>query len=694
MRNATRRLAYVLIPLLVCASGAMAKDVADLAQALAGQDEDARRAAAIELRDLGAPAAKAVAPLLASEDPAVVSTAGHVLEAIVLRAGRPGAEKERAEIVTLVVPYVKADQPMPARVAATKLLAFIGGDEVLPALTAQFADPDLREYARQAVQRVPGAAATQALIDALPAADPEFRAALIYSLGQRGDRAAVPTLIREAQDGNLAVRTSAIEALGRIAEPAATETVAAAMQKESGPSKALATDAYLRLADAQSAAGEKQEALAMYDRALKAAPTPATRCAAVAGLGRTGSDAALPQLISALSDQSPIVAQAALAALKTTEAKGATDALVASLKTGPAPVRCAVIDVLAARKDSKAVGALVVAAGDKDEAVRIAALGALGRFAAPEAVPVLLKAARSGSDAEKPIALESYLQVADAALAEGKRDDALAMYHRGIQLATGDAERRHALAGIAAIASPQSLPVVRRFLQQGAVRGEAAAAYISIASAMLNTAQRDQGMKLLGDAIRSSEAPRPLANEAAARLRAAGVQTDFAREAGFVTTWWLVGPFPNDNGSAFDKVFFPENEVDLGKDYSMGARTLRWQRLHTDDVRGVVDLRGVFNPADNVAAYGYAEVTVPQAEDAVVKLGTDDGCVLWVNGERVHGRNVSRALTVDEDTVPVHLNAGANRILLKVLQGAGFWEFCLRLTDTQGRPLPFQERTQ
>jgi len=75
------------------------------------------------------------------------------------------------------------------------------------------------------------------------------------------------------------------------------------------------------------------------------------------------------------------------------------------------------------------------------------------------------------------------------------------------------------------------------------------------------------------------------------------------------------------------------------------------------------------------------------AREAVLKIGSDDGVALWLNGERVHLHDVARGLTVDEDVVPVTLRQGSNVLLVQVSQGGGDWGLCVRLCDAGGEPI-------
>lgn len=72
----------------------------------------------------------------------------------------------------------------------------------------------------------------------------------------------------------------------------------------------------------------------------------------------------------------------------------------------------------------------------------------------------------------------------------------------------------------------------------------------------------------------------------------------------------------------------------------------------------------------------------PDDRGAPLLLGSDDG--VWVNGELVHTNPAYRAAAPDQDRVPVRLKKGWNKVLLKVLQGAGGWGYYLRFADPGG----------
>jgi len=65
-----------------------------------------------------------------------------------------------------------------------------------------------------------------------------------------------------------------------------------------------------------------------------------------------------------------------------------------------------------------------------------------------------------------------------------------------------------------------------------------------------------------------------------------------------------------------------------------------------------------------------------------------------VNGNKVFEQFTARPLQVDQDHVPVHLEAGTNKILLKLYQNTQGWEFCVRIVTAEGRPVPFKQRSE
>ena len=183
----------------------------------------------------------------------------------------------------------------------------------------------------------------------------------------------------------------------------------------------------------------------------------------------------------------------------------------------------------------------------------------------------------------------------------------------------------------------------------------------------------------------------PCSGDAALKLRAVGVKVEIPAKDGLVTHWWVIGAWH----AALDdwaKPRFPEKEVNLLKAYTIGKRQVHWRPHHTGEADGSVTLDSLVTPNDTAVAYAYTDIAVDREQDVSLEIASDDGCVVWLNGQKVYEHLATRSWGTPPDTVRAHLAAGANKLLLKACEGSGTWAFRLRIKDTQGKPLAFKMR--
>src|SRR5262249_22797861 len=126
---------------------------------------------------------------------------------------------------------------------------------------------ETRESARWALDRVPTAAATAALVAALDQVGPEFRVGVINALGKRRTPEVQTALHRQAADADEEVRLAAAEALANFAEASNDHAIVAA-GSGSPRSKARAQKARIRLAETLRVAGNKDAAVSIYRAVL------------------------------------------------------------------------------------------------------------------------------------------------------------------------------------------------------------------------------------------------------------------------------------------------------------------------------------------------------------------------------------------------------------------------------------------
>jgi len=160
-----------------------------------------------------------------------------------------------------------------------------------------------------------------------------------------------------------------------------------------------------------------------------------------------------------------------------------------------------------------------------------------------------------------------------------------------------------------------------------------------------------------------------------------------ARGNGAVTDWRLLGPVPWDDQHPMDKEFVREPKVNLNRSVRVGDAQLSWDRYTTVDPNGMVDLAAVLGAHESEAVYAYAAIELPEQDDLLLKVGSNDGFKCWFNNQEVGRFDGGRTYRPDQDTLQVRGKAGLNSLLLKVTQMGGGWALGVRLTDTEGKPL-------
>lgn len=236
-------------------------------------------------------------------------------------------------------------------------------------------------------------------------------------------------------------------------------------------------------------------------------------------------------------------------------------------------------------------------------------------------------------------------------------------------------------------ALPKVVALLGRNQQVAAVAADAAQAIVAAAKEM----PKDEKIAVLKKALPVATS-RTVRKSIRGQLKGLGV-TDLPINVppGFIAHWWVAGPMPNPGHAIYDKAYPPEQSVDLAAGFEADGKTLKWKKVETDD-DGIVNLNEVIKRSSNVGAYMFAEITAEEAADVEMRLGSDDGFVLWLNGKRVGGQKVNRALKPGQDKMKAKLQAGTNAILMKVLQGGGDWGGCLQIVGPKGGKVAFTTR--
>jgi hypothetical protein len=269
----------------------------------------------------------------------------------------------------------------------------------------------------------------------------------------------------------------------------------------------------------------------------------------------------------------------------------------------------------------------------------------------------------------------------------------------------GDQASLDTLAGLAA---DRSLPPRARSLAYGWLEARDPERAGGLLAGMLDEPaldlRRAAVAKLLADAADGDEAARKAAHRAAlaaARdvdqveaiagwLTEHGEPTGVADALGFVRRWRVSGEHDNAGGGGFARAYPPEAA-------GAAADTAAWKSVASADAHGEIDLNATVAEKKGVLAYCLAEVEMPAAGPAEVRVGSPCAVVVWVNGVRVMEHEIYHASeAIDQYVAAAEFRAGRNTVLVKCCQNeqtehwAGEWKFQLRITDPLGKPLATQ----
>ena len=92
--------------------------------------------------------------------------------------------------------------------------------------------------------------------------------------------------------------------------------------------------------------------------------------------------------------------------------------------------------------------------------------------------------------------------------------------------------------------------------------------------------------------------------------------------------------------------------------------------------------------ANNCVGYLSNTIISDKEQSVIMRSGSNDGLVVFLNGQKVYEKNVPRSLATDEDTIKLNLKAGENALLLKVSQGGGDWQAHARICGADGNAVP------
>ena len=298
------------------------------------------------------------------------------------------AEKERQLIAVLQSDAPAADKAIPC-----KQLAIYGSKAAVPALAPLLADRELASWARIALEAIPDPAADEALRGALPKLQGRLLIGAINSLGVRRDAKAADALVQRLKDPDPEVASAAAEALGRIGGEKAAQALEQSLA--GAPAAVRSSVAYgcVLCAERDLADGKADRAVRLYDTVRKADVPKQRVLEATRGaiLARGAGGAGL--LVELLRSADKALFGVGLRVARELPGPEATDALVAEMAKAAPDRQSFLLLALADRGDPKALPAVLAAAKGAQSQLRVVAIGVLERLGDASCVPLLLDAA-------------------------------------------------------------------------------------------------------------------------------------------------------------------------------------------------------------------------------------------------------------------------------------------------------------
>ena len=257
-----------------------------LVSELQDKNADTRYAAWVRAAGADPEVTPELGKLLTAPEPGVRKAADEALKKLVHSVGKEPGGKRRAEVVKQLLALTGASRPKWVRTVALRHLSAIGGDETVAATEKMLRDPEMQEEAVFCIERIPGAAADNALIAAAGDVKDDFKPRVLAALGHRRTAAAAPLCAAAITSSNIGIALAGMKALGRIGREPGQGPKLPEYESLGDFQKVEFNDSVLRYADGMVESGRVEVAIDLYKAAL-ARPDEHVQCAAIIGLGKT-----------------------------------------------------------------------------------------------------------------------------------------------------------------------------------------------------------------------------------------------------------------------------------------------------------------------------------------------------------------------------------------------------------------------
>jgi HEAT repeat protein len=484
-----------------------AQAVPALAKMLRDTDAEVAQAAARALGNIGnSAAAKALQLELGN---ASAQNKLHICEGLFRCAETAVVEGRKQQALEIYDQLRELDGPHQVRGGAVRGAILTRQKEGMPLLKEYLRSDSYIMFsaACQTALEMPGAEVTQALTAELSRLPADNKILVIWTLGKRGDPAAIPALSAAANDGEKSVRIAAIKAMPEIGDASAVPVLVDLLGATDGDISQAAQEALAALpgdeADAavmamldSSETAPRLMALELIGRRRMTASVPAllkaaagpdekVRPAALKKVGELGGPSEVPALLDLLMQfearQDLDAAEQALSAVcaKSDNPMSYTLRLTSSLAKASPAQKGALLRVLGVIGGTNALDAVREAAKDSNAQVSDAAIRVLCSWKTADAADDLLALAKnSPNQSRKTAALRGYINlVRDENLPVEKK---IEFCKQAAALIQRDEEKKLLLGVLSTVPAVEALSMAMAHLDDPATKDEASFAAVAI----------------------------------------------------------------------------------------------------------------------------------------------------------------------------------------------------------------------
>ena len=624
---------------------------------------------------------------------------GHLQDALLVCADHLSKEANKDRALALYKELNVDGAPIPIRSAALRgtILGDPGNAAALISATLRSKDVELHATVVQLVKEMSGIENVRAVARTFPDLPPSGQAQLIAALAYHPDVELQKIAVQASASKNADVRTAALRTLGRSGDATVVGVLADAAASQ-GPEQKTARASLYEL----NAPGVEEAIMAALPRA-----DSKVKVELVKAIGERKMSAATPLLLQAAKDPSAPVRIESAKVLKAlagvdqlpaivgflanakdeTERRELEMTVVAIARRIPAPAkqdevvlaafnttkkqdaRTSFISVLGKIGAPVSLPVLCKALGDKNGEIRLAAIRALSEWPTAEPYPNLWKVVKTAKErTHRTLALRGSVRLIGL---ETKRTgyETIKMYREAMKAAPNKDELKLLLSAVGEAPSLAAFQLAAGYLKDKNLRQEAEAAVVNIGEWIVGSAGAEI-VPVVKQVAQSSQ------NESVVS-RAQAIIRNFERLTDYITAWEFAGPYTKENANLFEEQFAPEGPA---------ASQVLWRpfRSLTDPDRPWLLDFGKVIGGDVTVVYVWTNVWSQNEQGARMEVGSDDGIKIWLNGELILAKDVSRGVVPGDDSFQVTLRKGWNSLMMKINNRGGEWGACARFHNPEG----------